>query len=389
VKPSALVILVLSLPFLVSALLARGADADEVARLIKQLESDSFDERFKAGERLEKIGEPALEALRRAGSADGADLELHNRIDGLLKRIEHELWGERRTFKGHTGQVWHVAVSPDGKHLLTSGQDKSVRLWDVATGEELKRFNCAEPVVASAFSPDGTKIFSGGGPDFTKKGSYLGLWDVGPGKELRRFKGHERQVLSVAFCPNGREAISCSLDGTLRVWNIETGEEVRRIAVYEDGVRGFALSPDGKQVATCAHFAEDAQLWDLTTGKVVRSFTGPGSSVNALAFSADGKRLLTAGGDGIGRLWDVASGKLLKEYDGHKGLLFAIAFTHDGKGVLTGGADRKVRLWDRDTGKERHRYDGHTGDVTSLAALPGGLMASAGADGTVRLCGAR
>jgi WD40 repeat protein len=363
---------------------AAEIDAREIAQLIEQMDSDSFEVRRKAHERLEKLGEEALPALREA-AARAADLELHNRLDALAQKIEQMLYGERRRFEGHQGPVFHLAVSSDGKRLVSSGGDKTARVWDVNTGETVQTFTAPQPLLASAFSRDGKHVLSGGGPEFTKKGSYVGMWDVATGKEVRRFGGHDKQVVAVGMGPGNDTAVSASMDGTMRKLDLDSGRLVRKLVAHEPGVRALAVSPNGKWALSCGHLDEPVRLWDLESSKEVMTFKKHTVAAMAAAFSSDGKRLLLADTDASVHLWDMDTGKELLQLSGHYGLIYTVAFTADGRRALTGGQDRTVRLWDLKTGKELHVYRGHTGLVTSVCALPDGGMVSTGLDSTIRL----
>src|SRR5205085_2689832 len=127
----------LGLVFLLAAAPPSRPSAGEVARLIEQLGSEKFAEREVASKRLKEIGEPALDALHKALSSD--DLEVRYRARRIIAAVENKLYPELR-LTGHTGQVRCVCVSADGKRLLTSSYDKTMRLWDTATGKQLLVF---------------------------------------------------------------------------------------------------------------------------------------------------------------------------------------------------------------------------------------------------------
>jgi len=135
--------------------------------------------------------------------------------------------------------VSSVAFSPDGRHALSGSDDKTLRLWEVASGKELRRFKGHTGEVRSvAFSPDGRHALSG------SNDNTLRLWEVASGKELRRFKGHTKGVTEIVFSPDGRTALSGSADGPLSMWNVERGELLAQFASFRDG-EWVAITPDG------------------------------------------------------------------------------------------------------------------------------------------------
>lgn len=200
-------------------------------------------------------------------------------------------WGEVRLWDAATGKllwtvrhrecVWAVAFSPDGSRLASSSgtglnePDKNgwvggdVCLWDAATGELLRTLERphAGNQCTLAFSPDGTRLATGGGGE----GDVL-VWDTQTGQE-RRFSGHAREVYAVAFSPNGVLLASGSRDATVRLWDVATGELRSTLSGHGSSVQGVAFTPDGKTLASTdlgPHYPGDAtknngsvRLWRL------------------------------------------------------------------------------------------------------------------------------
>ena len=161
---------------------------------------------------------------------------------------------------------------------------------------------------------------------------------------MRVFKGHNSDVNSVAFSPDGQYALSGSDDETLRLWDVATGKTLRVFKGHDSDVNSVAFSPDGKYALSgCGSGA--LRLWNVATGETMRLFMGHSNSVNSVAFSPDGEYALSGSIDETLRLWVVATGKTLRVFKGHTEYVNSVAFSPDGQYALSASDDYTLRLW--------------------------------------------
>ena len=295
-------------------------------------------------------------------------------LDDTARLWETATGRELRRFVGHADAAYSAVFSPDGRLVLTPSWRTTARLWETATGHELRSFpGGGGPVHSAVFSPDhdGRSVLTASG-DGTAR-----LWDTATRQELRRFEGHSNAVYSATFSPDGQSVLTASGDGSARLWDRTTGRELRRFELQGQRMDSAVFSPDDRFVLTRS---EDgvARLWDRTTGHELRRFEGHGSSVRSAVFSPEGHSILTASMDGTVRLWETATGHELRRFEGHASSVFSAGFSPDGHFVLTANRDGTACLWDRTTGRELRRFGGQASTVVSaLFSLDGRFILTA------------
>ena len=274
-----------------------------------------------------------------------------------------------RTFV-HQARVTAVAISPDGRHVVTAA-GAAVRVWDARTGRELRSLDHhSGPVHAVAISPDGRHVVSGGADRTVRIGHLVS------GRQLRVLTGHDHPVHRVAAADG--LVVSAGSDGAIRAWTtlgaaLPMNHTAGSIAVTPDGSVLVAGTDDGT-----------VRVWDLPSGAPRWTFTGHHGEVDRVAISSDGRRAASSARDSTVRVWDLATGRPLRvladrQYGG------PVAITADGRHVVSVAYDHRIRVTDIDTGRDVSTLAGHTGRVVALATAPAGQIVSAGDDRTARL----
>jgi RNA polymerase sigma factor (sigma-70 family) len=326
---------------------------------------------------------------------------------------------EVRVLQGRQGAVVSVAFSSDGKLLAARGEDGDIYLWEAPAWGQARHIDAPPAKLPPShtgstgwafrvsFSPDGKTLAAAAG-DLTGRDNEIRLWDVGTGKELRRFRGHQGAVRSFAFAPDGKTLASAGDDKTVRLWGPDTGKQLLLLR-HGGKVAALAYSPDGK---TLAAGGDDRMIrfWGVAVGKELRPTKAPGMvksivfidertlawgdekgeihlvdgksgtelrrmarheyGVSDLCRSPDGKTLASVGDgqDHAVHLWQVDTGrKLSPAPDAHQGRVGCVAFSPDGQTLVSSGWDATVRFWDAATGKERRRLEGAGGPMVLSA----------------------
>jgi WD40 repeat protein/predicted Ser/Thr protein kinase len=282
--------------------------------------------------------------------------------------------------RGHTSYVYPVAFSPDGRWIASGGWDKTVRLWDAATGEFCKTLPHPGIVTDLAYGPDGTWLVSACLAD-----SRLRIWDVAAARLRKEIELPAGRLRYVNVRRDGRRLAATATppegeDFHLYVCDVESGERL-----FSMDAVGLDYSPDGRWLAVRDTDRESVVLLDADTYEPATRFRGHEKQVTSAAFSPDGRRLASCGQDRTVRVWPIDGGAC-RVLHGHTDDVFAVAFHPDGRRLASGGRDRAVWLWDLERGEEVARLQGHTAYVWSLAFSPdGATLASGSGDNMVRL----
>jgi len=283
-------------------------------------------------------------------------------LDGTAKVWDAASGNELLTLKGHTDEVMSVAFSPDGRRIATGSEDHTARVWEADSGAQLLVFTGhVLGVCCVAFSSDSQRIVTGE--------RWVKVWEAASGKELRTVQGRNVSW-SAAFSPDGRRIATGGRDLTVQVWDADSGEELLAFKGHNDQVCSVAFSPDGQRLVT-GSLDGTAKLWDL--GSREKLLTHSGKFVWRAAFSHDGQRIATGGEDGTVTVWGTASGKELLNFKAHSLPIRSVAFSPDDQRMVTSGRrDPTLKVWEAASGRESFTLKGHSNEIFCAAFSPDG-----------------
>jgi hypothetical protein len=249
------------------------------------------------------------------------------------------------TLQGHTDKVWSVAISLDGKRIITGSADGTMKVWDAQTGKEILSLKGhTGPVNSVAISADGKRIVSGSKDKMAK------VWDAQTGKELLSLDGHHwHLVSSVAISADGNRIVSGSYDHTVKLWDARSGKALLTLEGHTSEVSSVAISADGSHIVSTS--GDQTLVWDAQTGKAVLSLMGHTGLVKSVAISPDGTRIIS-GGDKVLKVWDARTGRDLLTLKGHTSPVYSVAVSEDGLHIVSGSGDQTVKVWDATSGTE-------------------------------------
>jgi WD40 repeat protein len=306
-------------------------------------------------------------------NADGTQLAVGS-ADNKVRVYDAQ--GHLREFFTHDAAVQAVTFHPDGQHVFSTSADKTARQWTTALVWQAHQ---AGPIHQAVFSPNGDRVITGGDDKRIK------VWNAANGQELKEFAAHDGPITGVGINADGTRIVSAGADKTVKVWKLEAKPEDKPILFsLPSAASAVTISPNGQRLAVAFKEKDRNQIRvvDMTTGKELETLTGQAETVRSLAFLADNRTLVSA---------DEGPSVLLSEvgvtavFDAHSGGVAGVVFHPNGTLAVSGGADRMVKVWDLAAGKVTRSFGSLPEAVTAVALSRDGALIGAAAGKTVKV----
>ena len=281
--------------------------------------------------------------------------------------------------KGHAGPVSAVAFAGDGRWIVSSGSDATVKVWNAAT-RTLVRTVPLDVGAATALAAEGRRAAAG-----HKDGS-VSVWDLDAGDKIAAFKRNDALISAVTFMGTQDRFAASARDGTVTLFDMASRNGPIPVLEGHEGAADALAYSAANGLLASGGADRTVKLWNTGNFSLNRIYRGHSEAITALALSPDGRLLASASLDGAVRLWSTSSGRTFRSASLHKIRISALAFSPDGQMLASAGEDGSARVWEFRRAHGARIVPALGTDVRGLSFSPDGRrLASAGGDGIVRL----
>jgi WD40 repeat protein len=321
---------------------------------------------------------------------------------------------ELAVLTGHTDKIFGVALNGEGSVAVSCSWDMSIRIWDIDIGQQLNSIELNSSAISAFLLGPGSSFVKLDAPATPRRVL---------AQDARQIQAHDKEILDVAITADGCEAVTCSVDGTIRLWDLDTGEQIAKFEGHSDWAWSIAMTPDGTRVASCGR-DRTVIVWDMVLRRTLKKLVHVGE-VLCVAILDDGMTVVTGQGKDV-LVWNVKLAAQTAALSGHTQPVRCVAayngrvvsgsqdatlrvwglngeewsckyvlkgHTQTVRGVcvqsnviLSGSQDQTVHAWKLEDGEMIASMRGHSGDVRSVGLSANGMRAVSGSfDRTVRI----
>jgi DNA-binding beta-propeller fold protein YncE len=349
-------------------------DYIKILKNIQAQQQEAYEQELQNIAEQEAINQAEIERKQQEAQAEAAFREEELRLKAQKWRCIH-------TLTNHSDWVNCVAISPTHEIIASGSHDKSIKIWNLQTGQEIRTLKGhSDHVHSVAFSPDGQILAS-------TSFETIKLWDLKTGQNIATLDWHSNYIVSVAFSPDGQILASSSFE-TIKLWYLKTKQEITILTEqFEDSY--LAVNPYGQAIfAISIRDNTYIKVWNLKTEQEICTITDTEQLdfINLVAISSDGWTIALIIGDSTIQVWDLRNQQKIHSLVVGSVWFTSLAFSPDEKVIVSASKDDKVKIWNLKTGQAIHTLTGHSGSVTSIAiSRDGQTIASGSWDNTVKI----
>jgi WD40 repeat protein/DNA polymerase III delta prime subunit len=260
-----------------------------------------------------------------------------------------------KTLEGHVRTVLSVFISPDNRWILSGSSDNTVKLWNLETGHMVTTLKDHSDWVNSVFASLDKQQIVSSSSDYTIK-----LWDLEDGHLIKTLGKHNRAVLSACIIPESQQIVSVSSDHEVKIWDLEDGHLIKTLQLKErsQALLTVYISQDNRWIASSG-YDKMVKLWDLDSGSHITALEGHNDWVRSICISSDNRCLVSGGDDKTVKLWDIKRGHHIKTFEGHANIVNSVSISHDNRIIVSGSFDETIKIWDVESGQLVRTLEGY------------------------------
>lgn len=282
-------------------------------------------------------------------------------LEVLSSPSSHAEWEWMRSLAGRSNYTYPVAISNDGKTLVSSSFEGNIKIWQIADGEHLQALSEGSWSSGSdAFRSDGQNINN------AINDKMLILSHITDGKLSQVLPGNPNGMSAIAISSDGKFLASGGYDGIVNIWNLENGKQLQSWNAHAETVRLLAIGGNGLMIASTTE--RIIKVWDLDTGNLLQTLSLNSGTVVSIAMSNDGQSIATGNKDGIINVWDVQTGRVKNTFSAHAGAVRSISFSPDNQTMASSSMEKTIKLWQIENGDLLRTLTGYPDPVVSIAA---------------------